>query len=55
MPAEIMAENTATNGGPRKQYGQYLLLLLTRLFCHSLLLRPLYTPVTHTHLCLESL
>lgn len=39
MPAEIMAENTATNGGPRKQYGQYLLLLLTRLFCRSLLLR----------------
>jgi hypothetical protein len=54
MPAEIMAENTATNGGSRKQYGQYLFLLLIRSSRHSLLLRPLYTPVTHTHPCLKS-
>jgi methyltransferase-like protein len=54
MPAEIMAENTATNGDSRKQYGQYLPILLTRSFRHSLLLRPLYTSVTHTHPCLES-
>jgi hypothetical protein len=54
MPAEIMTENTATDGDSRKQYGQYLSLLLTRSFRHSLLLRPLYTPVTHTLPCLDS-
>lgn len=50
MPAEIMAESTATNGGPRKQYGQYLLLLLTRLFCHSLVASIVYSCDTYPSL-----